>query len=186
MSRLKLFLLLLIIPLLGIIFFQNQEPIALKLLCPDDVQSCFYQTPQLPLAIWIGLFVLAGMITNLFWQVLNSFSYSGSRKQQYDPYHPEELDKNQRNWATTDNKRDKYSSSTTSIQDDSTQEKLYSSTSYEVPQEPQNVERSGSNYSYKYREASERPQNSKNDAQKTSIEPELNLDNQEQDDEDWI
>ncbi len=187
MSRLKLFLLVLIIALLGIIFVQNQEPIALKLLCPDDVQSCLYKTPQLPLAIWIGLFVLAGMTTNLFWQLLNSFSQPSSGQQKYQP---DNLEPNSRNWVETETEEDNYFSSQTDIQDNATKEKLYSSTSYEVPQKPETVERSGSTYSYKYRAASDEEQNSKlnsnNEVQKTSIESELNLDKEDDDDENWI
>ena len=106
MNRLKLFLFLLIIALLGIIYFQNQEPIVLKLLCPNDVQSCLYKTPQLPLAVWIGLFILAGIITSLVWQGLNSYSYSTSRRQKYNQ---EKSEPSQRNSMIIENEDDNYS-----------------------------------------------------------------------------
>ncbi|WP_019504542.1 hypothetical protein [Pleurocapsa sp. PCC 7319] len=184
MSRLKLFLFLLIIALLGIIFFQNREPIVLKLLCPNDAQSCLYKTPQLPLAIWISLSILAGIITSLFWQALSSYSYSSSGTQKYNR---ENSEPSRRNSIDFENGGDSSSFAPTNIQDSAADEQIYDSTSYEVPQEPENVERSGSNYSYKYRTASERPQDKrKAETEKTSIESELNLDNQERDDEDWI
>ena len=186
MNRLKLFLFLLIIAFLGIIYFQNQEPIVLKLLCPNDVQSCLYKTPQLPLAVWIGLFILAGIITSLVWQGLNSYSYSTSRRQKYNQ---EKSEPSQRNSMIIENEDDHYSFSPTNIQDGAAEEQIYNSTIYEVPQEPQNVKHSGSNYSYKYRtarESSPENENSKTGIQKESIESEVNLDSQKADDEDWI
>lgn len=184
MNRLKLFLFLLIIALLGIIYFQNQEPIVLKLLCPSDVQSCLYKTPQLPLAIWIGLFILAGIITSLVWQGLNSYSYSISGRQKYNP---EKSEPSPRNSMIFENDDDNSSFSQSNIQDGAAEEQIYNSTIYEVPQEPQNVKRSGSNYSYKYRTAKESsPESSKTEIQKGSIESEVNLDSQKADDEDWI
>lgn len=185
MSRLKLFLFLLIIALLGIVYFQNQEPIVLKLLCPDDVQSCLYKTPKLPLAAWIGLFILAGIITSLIWQVLGSYSYSSSGQQKYSQ---ENSVRSHRNLVNVENDDvDSSSFAQTNIQDGAAEDQIYDSTNYEVPQKPQNVERSGSNYSYKYRTTSDRLlENSKTETKKTSIESELNLDTQKSDDEDWI
>ncbi|MEO0849750.1 MAG: hypothetical protein AAFY50_25610, partial [Cyanobacteria bacterium J06648_1] len=73
MSRLKILLLALIIAALGIIFVQNRDPIALKLLCADSSQACLYQTPTLPLSVWIALATVTGAITNLFVQSLTLY-----------------------------------------------------------------------------------------------------------------
>lgn len=79
-NRLKIFLTLLIVLSLSLLFWQNQESLALKLLCPDVNQSCLYQTPQLPLSLWMAIFILAGMITSLIWQSLNYLSTKGANK----------------------------------------------------------------------------------------------------------
>ena len=176
MSRLKLFLLVLILAALSIVFIQNQELIGLKLLCPDRTQSCFYRTPQLPLAAWIALFVLAGMLINLLGQALNRYSYSGSNKRKY----PNDLYPDERRAE-----RESRNSTIAEI-DDSRERSSYNSTSYEVRQEPKNVERSGSTYSYKYREAGDRPDESKN-TKRSSLEAEIDSNlTQDKDDEDWI
>ena len=174
MSRLKLFLLVLILAALSIVFIQNQELISLKLLCADRTQSCFYRTPRLPLAVWIALFVLAGMLINLLGQVLNRYSYSGSSKRKYaNDLYPDDRWTQNREYSTA-----------TEIND--SKRNSYDSTSYEVRQEPENVEQSGSTYSYKYREASDRPNESK-DTKKTTFEAEIDSKlNKDKDDEDWI
>ncbi|MBE9045405.1 hypothetical protein IQ255_13525 [Pleurocapsales cyanobacterium LEGE 10410] len=179
MSRLKLFLLVLILAALSIVFVQNRELIALKLFCPDRAQSCLYQTPQLPLAIWIALFALAGMLINLLGQVLNRYSYSGSSKRKYaNDLYPDTR------W--TEKESQEYP---TTAESNVREQNSYDSTSYEVSQKPESAEHSGSTYSYKYREASDRPDQSKN-TKKTSIEAEidsnLTKDKDKQDDEDWI
>ena len=173
MNRLKLFLLILIIAALSIVFVQNREPIALKFLCPDDTLSCLYQTPDLPLAIWIGLFVLNGAIVSLIGQALNRYSYSTSGRKK--PITDEELYPSDRNW-----KREP----STQFEEPIIRDKFSDATNYEVKQEPQNVERSGSTYSYKYREAGDRPQDLPNPRETQS---KSNNNSQiEGDDEDWI
>lgn len=167
MTRLKLFLLILIIAALGIVFIQNREPIALKMLCPDNAQSCVYQTPSLPLAVWIGLFTLGGAIVSMLGQALNRYRYGGRAKQKYAA----------ENGAGRSQPWSKKSDVATRIEDrDST---IYSN-DYEKPQEPQSVERSGSTYSYKYKD--KKGENSK--ASKISRESEIDLN--KDDDEDWI
>lgn len=184
MNRLKLFVLVLIVALLAIIFIQNREPLGLKLLCPDVNQSCLYQTRQLPLALWMGLFILNGVIISFLGQVLNRYRYSGVRE-------------GRRVKLETNSNTERFTrNSTTEDYPDSTIQDRYSASSYEVPQEPKTVERSGSTYSYKYREASDRPvdSNSTNNTTKnnynspsTSIESDssINLD-KDDDDEDWV
>lgn len=79
-NRLKIFLLLLVLLFLSVLFWQNRELLSLKVLCPDVNQSCLYQTPPLPLAIWMFVFTLAGVVTSLIWQLLNYLSAKGARK----------------------------------------------------------------------------------------------------------
>jgi hypothetical protein len=191
MNRFKLFLILLIVAVLGIVFVQNREPLVLKILCPDQAQSCLYQTPQLPLAIWIGLFILAGITTNLLWQVLSRFSYSSSRSKKSAPdnYFYDERE-NLTEVRQDQEQRSRFTntkSPTVILQDSVVQERVADSSNYEIQREPQNVERSGSTYSYKYKEASDRKSESKEDNNQKSIEPNLNKNiNTDKDDEDWI
>ena len=172
MSRLKLFISILIIAIMSIVFIQNRELIALKLLCADD-NSCVYQTPQLPLAIWIGLFILIGALLNLLSQAFNRYSYSSSNRPK--PTLDDELYSGSRNWK----------SSSAKTKDSINLDKFPDTTSYEVRQEPQNVEHSGSTYSYKYREASDRSKERFDNNRDRSIEPNLNSE-ADRDDEDWI
>lgn len=174
MSRLKLFLSILIIAALGIVFVQNREPIALKFLCPDDTLSCVYQTPPLPLAIWIGSFTLNGIIISLIGQVLNRYSYSSSGRKK--PITDEELYPSDRRWK---------SEPATPIEDATIRDKFSDVASYEVKQEPQNIERSGSTYSYKYREAGDLSKDRHDKVREKPVESENNS-QIEKDDEDWI
>ncbi len=186
MSRLKLILLVLIVAILSIVFVQNREPLALKILCPEQAQSCLYQTPDLPLAIWMALFIVGGVVTSLLSQLFNRYIYGGAgkRKANYDDF---EEDTNK--WSMRNDRGDRDSSSER-IKDSTIQDK-YSPGSYETPQKPEKVERSGSTYSYKYRDATEEPNGKsstrENNSQKNStdskIDSSINLD---KDDEDWI
>jgi hypothetical protein len=208
MNRLKFLLLLLIVAALIIVFVQNQEPITLKLLCPDTTQACLYQTRQFPLAVWIGLFTLAGILTNLLGQVFSRYGYASSGKQKSTSaskqrYTDNDLYPDRQNWVDEDRDRRKYSTNSTQLQDSPVVDQFDKSTSYERPQEPQNVERSGSTYSYTYRPATERSRSVgfasspsldaepssdvKDSTAKTANESvrESNLDAHE-DDEDWI
>ena len=172
MSRLKLFISILIVAIMSIVFIQNRELIALRLLCADN-SSCVYRTPQLPLAIWIGLFILIGALLNLLGQAFNRYSYSGSDRPK--PTLDNELYSN-RNWKASSAK----------TKDSINLDKFPDSTNYEVRQEPQNVEHSGSTYSYKYREASDRPKEGFNQNNRDrSIELDSNSE-ADRDDEDWI
>ena len=84
LNRLKLFLLLLVLLFLSVLFWQNQELLSLKLLCPDVNQSsCLYQTLPLPLSLWMLLFTLVGVSTSLVWQLLNYLSAKGSSKSKF-------------------------------------------------------------------------------------------------------
>ena len=99
MSRLKILILALIIGTLAIVFIQNQEPVALKLLCNEiDSQYCLVQTAKMPLAIWISLFVTGGIITNLISQVFSRYSYVSFNKTRYSENQKIAKDKN-KNWV---------------------------------------------------------------------------------------
>lgn len=180
MSRIKILLLVLILAVLGIVFIQNQQPISLKLLCADRDRSCLYQTPSLPLAVWIALATLTGAIANLLIQTLDRFGYNNSRRK--SPILDEDLYSNSTNRQDVGDRQSNSSGrySTTTNLNDSARDNV---SSYEIKQEPQNVERSGSTYSYKYREAGQGdPNNNKN-----SVDPKINSNNNsESEDEDWI
>jgi hypothetical protein len=217
MNRLKLLFLLLIIAALAIVFIQNQEPITLKLLCPDTTQACLYQSRPFPLAVWIGLFTLAGILTNLLGQVFSRYGYTSSSKPRptnttKPKYTDSDFYPDQQNWVDEnreqqfqrgENQRN-YSSSSTQVQNNPILDGFNKSNSYEKPQEPQNVERSGSTYSYTYRPASEQSSSSGSEASSPNLNSEplsdvkdskaktsnyslrnSNVDAQD-DDEDWI
>lgn len=179
MSRIKILLLILIIAVLSIIFVQNQQPITLKLLCADSSKTCLYQTPSLPLAVWIALFVLTGAIANLLIQTLDRFGANSSNRK--SGILDDELYPNSINSRT---KGDRFKKSAPAADlNDSVQDDLKS---YEVKQEPQNVEKSGSTYSYRYREAgskSDKLGNNNNGAAEGSADTQ---DNSETDEGDWI
>ena len=181
MSRLKLIFLVFIIAILSIVFVQNREPLALKLLCPDRAESCLYQTRDLPLAIWMSLFILGGILTSLLSHVFNRYRYAGSGRYRLNDGDLE----SDRQWSTKNGGSDRYSKSTNEIQDSDVRDR-YTSDGYEMPQKPESVERSGTTYSYKYRDARENSNGLPKD-NKTSIDSEIdsNID-RDKDDEDWI
>ena len=181
MSRLKIFLSILIIAALSIVFIQNREPTSLKFLCGYGSSYCLGRSSNLPLALWIGLFTLNGIAISLLGQVLNRYSYSGSSRPKYVA--DDELYSNERNWK--ENNAATASSNYTNIQDSTIQDKFRNATSYEARQEPQNVERSGSTYSYKYKEAGDRTKSDRDDSRKTPIDLDVNSTTKEED-EDWI
>ncbi len=188
MSRIKIILLIVIISALSIVFIQNREPVALKLLCGYGTSFCLFQSRPLPLAIWIGLFTLIGAIANLLIQTLHNYGYAdyGNRK----PLLDDDLYPKNKSWQKKKSREQKSATSTMDLDDSLNsvvQDKLPDTSRYEIKQEPQNVERSGSTYSYKYREAGDRPQKSQERTKKNSTESEVNFNvTQEQDDEDWI
>jgi hypothetical protein len=207
MNRLKILLLLVILAVLGVLFLQNQQPLVLKLLCPDRNTSCLYQTPQLPLAIWMGIFICGGVVTNLIWQVLHRFSYSSSKKIRYasDALYDNEVKSGEgiardntqytdsrlnqtevseplaSNWGKSSYSEDWRQQSTKSSRDSLNSTPSSTSSEYEIRREPENVTLSGTTYSYKFKEA----ENKKSSPSNT---PNLNKESNstEDDDEDWI
>ena len=86
MNRFKLISVLIVLTVVGILLGQNRQLLALKFFCPDVTnQNCLYRTPELPLAAWIAIFAIAGIISSLVWQFLNQVatptkSHSSNRK----------------------------------------------------------------------------------------------------------
>ena len=196
------FKVLLLVPLaiaLGILFVQNQQSLSIKLLCPDASQDCFYQTRRLPLALWMALSIFAGIVSSLFWQLLNHFGYSGSKNRYYstsstvnnnrEDLTPIRKTKGKRSRATGATKN-----STSDWEDDRNSEDWESqpqsnfntASEYEVRQEPEKVERSGSTYSYKFKEKSDRSETSPESEPDLSVKPNLDKTINTEDDEDWI
>ncbi|MEN9568542.1 MAG: hypothetical protein RLZZ69_3738 [Cyanobacteriota bacterium] len=185
MSRIKILLLILIIAALSIVFIQNREPIALKLFCADSSQNCFYRTPPLPLAVWIALATLTGAIANLLVQSLNLYGYSDDRRKR--AIAENDLYPNSNTAWNHNDRQSKYSEAESSR--DYFPEQISEAKSFEVKQEPQNVEKSGSTYSYKYRESGDRPKSVQDSTTKKSVEPPADFNrntNHESNDEDWI
>jgi hypothetical protein len=72
MNRLKLVSILIVLIVVGILLGQNRELLSLKFFCPDlSSDSCLYRTPTLPLAAWMGIFAIAGIVSSSIWQSLN-------------------------------------------------------------------------------------------------------------------
>lgn len=187
MSRLKILILVLIIGALAIVFIQNQEPIALKLLCNQlDSQYCLLQTAKLPLSIWISLFVIGGMVTNLISQVFSRYSYTNIRNTRYSESQKSNENRNKK-WVGGNSEPNSHSDmSANTIKDDSAKAKNRTTNSYEASQKPQEVERSGSNYSYKYR-STDKVGDSQTKTKNTSIDLDKDADiASESEDEDWI
>ncbi|MEM8723793.1 MAG: hypothetical protein AAGE84_31705 [Cyanobacteria bacterium P01_G01_bin.39] len=185
MSRIKIFLLILIVAVLSIVFIQNREPIALKFLCGDGGTAFCPQSRPLPLALWIALFTLAGAIASILIRTLNRYGYrnSGNKRAILD----DELYPNQDKWQSKTNRRQQVTTSANDPTDTIVQDEFSATSNYEVKQEPQSIERSGSTYSYKYREAGEERNNNHDATRKTSTEPEIDPKTiQDDDEEDWI
>ena len=83
LNRFKLLVFAIILTVLAILFFQNREPLSLKFLCSDATSEyCLYQTPSISLAVWMAIFIVAGIFSSLIWQLLNraESSTKGNRK----------------------------------------------------------------------------------------------------------
>lgn len=72
MNRFKLVAFLILSSIVGILFFQNQQLLTLKLFCPEPTsKACFLLSPEFSLAAWMGIFAIAGILSSLFGQLLN-------------------------------------------------------------------------------------------------------------------
>ena len=181
-NQFKLLLLVITLGVLGILFFQNQEPISLKLLCADpSSQYCWYQTPTQPLAMWMGLFLILGIVASLMWQLLQNLGLSQSEAD-YDygePYKPsprqediysrksaapaaEKTAKTTRKPSSTSNSdwedsgqredwEESQSSPTSKVDPTINRDDTIRGYSFEARQEPENINKSGSTYSVQFK-----------------------------------
>lgn len=179
--RLKLLLVLILAVVLGLLFVQNQQLITLKFFCANLQGACLYRSPNFPLAVWLGVFIFTGIVTNLIWQLLNSLNtntrsarvssqpYTSVRENETYVNEREGYRNNLPDWeqpsrddwnieappSNTDTVaplgEEKFTTQERDLnyQSETTQPK----TEYEVKQQPSSVQRSGSTYSYQYRQA---------------------------------
>ena len=217
MNRFKLVCLLIILSLVAVLLGQNRELLSLKLFCPDVTsQSCLYRTPELPLAAWIGLFAIAGIISSLLWQFLNRLAtpskrYS-DRNQVASRSKPEVNYTRPQNVARStiptsdweEPKSEDWESDLAEGRHSGNRESTVKqdrfepdSTVYRVQDKTSNVSSTDSTYSYKFREAkpkreeSEISQDTKTDEvydvnYRTVRPPSAKSPNTIQDDEEWI
>lgn len=175
MNRFKLVLVLIILGLIGILLAQNRQKLPLKFLCPDVADpSCLYQTPALPLGIWLLIFAIAGIVSSLIWQFLiqtaSSPSASKSSKNYSDTYNKTEQPFSRPQVEYTPPRAKVQTTASKPVSDweqannedwvidetkpDIREQKIKN---YEVrtkPPQSQNTDPSSSVYSYKFREAS--------------------------------
>lgn len=200
MDRLKLVLFLIILTVVAILLGQNRELLALKFFCPDiNSASCLYRTPSLPLAVWMGIFAIAGVISSLVWQFLNQAatptpkstrsysvdrrvdSSSSSRQVEYTPpetkssfYATPNTTKAVSNKPLSDWEQPKSEDWDANPLYGATQDNVSVGKQNRVSPEPQDSIRTDSIYSYKFRDASEPKSEPKNeplsDRKKSSVD----------------
>ncbi len=84
LNRSKLVVFAIILAVLTILFFQNREPLSLKFLCSDTTSEyCLWQTPSISLAVWMAIFMVAGIFSSLIWQLLNGAVTSPKSDRKY-------------------------------------------------------------------------------------------------------
>jgi hypothetical protein len=188
-NRFKLLLLLLVLAVLGILLGQNRDLLTLKFFCADAAKSCVYQTPSLPLALWMGLFIVAGIGTSLIWQLLNSLAYPSLKpsRNYEDPESYRSTGNKSRTNSTPDWNGEREPWDIETVQNDNSYDSVRSATPvdsniYERQQQPQQVQRSGSTYSYKFKDASsDSVSGSSQDTPTKDSKPK-----QSEDEENWI
>ena len=180
-NKFKLLLVTILLAILGILFFQNQEPIALKVLCADtSSQYCWYQTSTQPLAVWMSLFLILGLMSSLIWQVLQSLgssestenydnkSFTSQRKSYSQRVPKSSSSKTSRstnskssNKSSTSPSDWEYSgqgedweseqSPSSKVNPKVAQDEFVKGSNFETRQEPKNINQSGSTYSYQFK-----------------------------------
>ena len=84
LNRSKLVVFAIILAVLTILFFQNREPLSLKFLCSDTTSEyCLLQTPSISLAVWMAIFMVAGIFSSLILQLLNGAGTSPKSDRKY-------------------------------------------------------------------------------------------------------
>lgn len=187
MNRFKLIFLLIIFGLVGVLLQQNRELLSLKLFCPDVTsQSCLYTTPSLPLAVWLGLFTIAGILSSLLWQFCNRLASASPTPKTRDRPVKNQTQPKPRiedirpQTAVNPNK-------TTTLDWEESQSEDWEgdrgaqtkqgrerfepeSTVYSVRDRPQDLPRRDSTYSYKFREAKPKQSTSQKTTSKNQTE----------------
>lgn len=195
MNRLKVVLFLIVLIIVGILLGQNRELLSLKFFCPDiSSASCLYLTPALPLAAWMGIFALAGIISSLIWQLLNQAAIPTSKAtRSYSSVENKVRSRQEVEYTRPPTPVNSYNSSSTntvtnnrppSDWEQPKNEDWEANTFPNAPREvkttlptteplqkpPQNTSPSDSIYSYKFREADEPKKDSVSDRQKSSVD----------------
>ncbi len=177
-NQFKLLLLVVLLTIFGILFFQNQEPIYLKIFCADiSSQYCWYKTPTEPLAVWMGLFLIFGVISSLIWQLLQSLGSSQSTNNYEDQsFTPKENSYAQKvpssssssssktpraassksftspsDWEYSGQGEDWESEKSPKVQPKVDRDDFVRGSNFETRQEPQKIDKSGSTYSYQFK-----------------------------------
>ncbi len=79
-NRFKLLVLVILLAIFTILFFQNQESLSLKFFCSDRTSEyCFYQTPSIALGLWMAIFIGLGVFSSLGWQLLTIIANSTTK-----------------------------------------------------------------------------------------------------------
>jgi hypothetical protein len=195
MNRLKLVLVLIVLIVVGILLGQNRELLSLKFFCPEiSSDSCLYRTPALPLAAWMAIFAIAGIISSLIWQFLNQIAIpvSKSTRPRYTDNFVDNPVENKVRSRQVEYTRPQttFSSNDTSAKplsdweqpksedwetnpiNNATKEVKATSTTNRVPPEPQDRDRSRADsvYSYKFREEKESRNEAVSDRKKGNVD----------------
>ena len=191
MNRLKLISVLIVLTVVGILLGQNRELHSLKFFCPDVTsQSCLYRTSALPLAAWIALFAIAGVVSSLVWQLLNQVATPTKNlapKQKSNSYRsvdprvaPPQPEYTRRPIENTVNPSIPKTDWEQPVSEDWEMDEVRKSTRDEFQKtpisdrekkEPQDRDRSDSVYSYKFREVKEPKREEKfQDSPKTTVD----------------
>lgn len=180
---------------LGILFAQNLQPVSL-------VFFGFYKTMPLPLAVWLLSFLLAGLFTSVLGQTLSNFSSQKTRTT-VNRSESRSPDKAESKPSQSQKVKEKvFPREENKIEDDEwdIEQPPKKSRETEAPeavrdegaQQPKTTYRSGSVYSYSYRDTDGRKDGATDeiyDANYRVIKPPLREnkeDDTEQPEEDWI
>lgn len=184
MNRFKLFLVLIVLGVVGILLGQNRQLISLKLFCPDVTsQSCLYRTPELPLAAWIGAFAIAGILSSLLLLFLNQLGTPREKTDRNRSVAPKETKVRERpaestrpqniakprttsDWEETVSENWESDSPKTAVKEKIDLKKADDP----LLREPQDIKRSGSTYSYKFRESNREKTKSPRDREEKKID----------------
>ncbi len=178
LNRFKLLVFAIILALLTILFIQNTEPLSLKFLCSNTTSEyCLYQTPSMPLAVWMAVFIVAGIFSSLVWQLFNIAGSSTKKdRESFSPSQFSEASQTRTSYRENSNLREQPDfSSTNKRYSDSTNpnnskvsdwEQRHSedweptnvpnfTKDYDVSRQSPDVRRGDTNYAYKFKKDNE-------------------------------